>query len=331
MKKIISLLIVAAFTPFALIGCNPKTQESTTPEKETAVTLEELTILTANKDGNYYKAAQEMNEVLKQAGLSLNIKTSPGSYENIKELGAGNADLAFSQFDARGLINDLGTEEDKKLLDNTRFLAPISNEVIHIIINKSSGIETVADLNGKKVALGPPNSGTRVSALLILVYNDIYLKDNQDNFAVTLEVEESIKKVISGELDAAFYTTTPGAPLLKKISANEGRNIEILSIDDLSFIPESANIYIPGKIPGKTYPWQQEEVGVIATFSYILVNQSLEPEKVYEIAKTIYNKASELKANNPFWAELSIDAAQRDISIYKLPYHPGVVKFIEEQ
>lgn len=164
----------------------------------------------------------------------------------------------------------------------------------------------------------------------------------QENLS-NIEVEEAIKQVRGGQLDAAFYTAAVGTPLLKNISAQNGSMLKLLSFDRRFFrnqeqyfrenqqlFQDNTLGYVPAKIPANSYPWQQKEVNAISTSSFLYVNKLLGTQKVYNIAKAAYAKAPELKAQNQFWKLFSTTEAKKQISA-KLDYHPGVKKLIEQQ
>lgn len=345
MKKILSLLLATTLAPLALIACSPTKDSPTSekpPTKETANTPKEatppskdssvpkkaeFTTLTGGKTGNYYKAATELNEILAEIGFGLKIEESPGSIENIQKIGTGKIDIAFAQNDATALQRNVDKKEKTKIFDNLVVLAPVSDEVVHIVVNKKAGIKKLADLKGKKVAFGPKGSGTFVSAAVIYYANNI-----DDTAGIYQDVAESIEKVKKGELDAAFFTTAVGVPLLKDISAEDGKDLELLPIEDFSFVKSGKldRIYLKESIPANSYPWQTKEVKALATTSYILVKKDLDEDKVYEIAKAIYPKAKDLKSKNPFWKKFSIDEAKADLKD-GTPYHPGVAKFLKEK
>lgn len=325
MKKLFRLSFVALLTALMLILGNSVLEKSVTAQ-------EVVSILTAGKNSFYHQAASELQSSLKDSGFSLNIKESSGSSENLEELGKGASDLAFAQQDAMLLLRNLTDQNLAQLANNINVFAPINNEAIHIIVNSNSNIKDVKDLAGKRVAVGPEKSGTYISAILIYQISDLDVTAEQ---IIPMEVAEGIDKVSKGELDAAFYTAAVGAPLLKKINAQQGAKIKLLSIDR-QFLQENQKelvgdtvLYTPTKITAKTYPWQKQEVNTISTSSFLYVNKSLEPQKAYNLAKAVYPKSAALKAKDTFWNEFSIAKAKSQVKA-GLNYHPGVKKFLEE-
>lgn len=167
-----------------------------------------LSFLTTKQPSLYYQAATELNEVLKNSGFNLAIKEgSPGSFQNLIEIGNGRSDMAFAQQDAFYLLRNTGDKDVAKLAENIQIFAPVSSETIHLIVNTSSGIKNFADLKGKNVAVGLENSGTYVSAIFLYQLHNL---DVTQESLVPMDIKESIAKVSKGELDAAFYTAGLG-------------------------------------------------------------------------------------------------------------------------
>lgn len=325
MKKLFGLFFVALLTALMLILGNSVLEKSVTAQ-------EVVSILTAGKNSFYHQAASELQSSLKDSGFSLNIKESSGSSENLEELGKGASDLAFAQQDAMLLLRNLTDQNLAKLANNINVFAPINNEVIHILVNPNSKIKTMKDLAGKRVAVGPERSGTYISAILLYQISDLDVTAEE---IIPMEVTEGIEKVSKGELDAAFYTAVVGAPLLKEINAQQGAKLKLISLDQEFFKENQKELggdtvsYSPTKIPAKTYPWQGQEVNTISTSSFLYVSKSLEPQKVYNLAKAVYPKGAALKAKDTFWNEFSIAKAKSQVKA-GLNYHPGVKKFLEE-
>jgi TRAP transporter TAXI family solute receptor len=324
-RQALLLILLTLFTTIAVVFGQQFYPES-------AIAQDTVKVLTARKNSLYYKAATELAESLKDAGYKLDIQESPGSFQNLKDLGNGRADLAFAQMDAYALLRNAGDATIAKLANNVKVFAPINKEVVHIIANSSSSINGLSDLAGKTVGVGPENSGTYVSAVLLYQLNNLdVIREN----LVNVEVQDAIEQVRSGKLDAAFYTAGIGAPLLKNISADKGAKLKLIStdasalIDSKGFLGDNPELFTPEKIPANTYPWQKKEVSAMSTFSFMYVNKSLDEQKVYKLAKAVYSKAPTLNAKNPFWKMFSTNSAKGK-TFAKLDYHSGVKKLLSE-
>lgn len=327
MKKIFSFLLLSALTVIVFVAWNIAIAPPITAQ-------ETLTTLTARKDSLYYQAATELNALINKDGLMLKIQESPGSFSNLQDLGSGKADLAFAQQDVFKFLRSLSDPNLAKLAANIKVFAPVSNEVIHILVNRSSGINTLADLKGKSVAIGPEDSGTNKSAILLYQLSDI---DVTQESLIPMEITDAIAKVKTGEIDAAFYTAGLGAPLLKNLPATDAAKLKLLSIDETTFKSKQGIfredddvIYVPQTIPAKTYAWQSQAVNAVSTFSFLYINQSVALEKAYKLAKSAYPQAAKLKAQNRFWQAFGVKEAKSQ-RFQGLDYHAGVKQFLDQQ
>src|SRR3546814_2871702 len=78
------------------------------------------------------------------------------------ESGFSQSDVAYWAYTGTGLYEGKGKVEDLRLI------ATLYPETIHIVARKDAGIESVADLKGKRVSLDEPGSGTIVDARIVL-------------------------------------------------------------------------------------------------------------------------------------------------------------------
>ncbi|MDC0833753.1 TRAP transporter solute receptor unknown substrate 1 [Geitlerinema sp. FC II] len=321
MKGVVAAAIAVSAT-LGLVGC-----ESASPP-ETITPTETIAIAAGDTKGNYYQAAIDLRDLLRERGYAFEIRETTGSIANLEAVGTGEADLGFSQLDTRLYLEQFGDDAQRESLDNTQLFAPVSNEVLHLMVRRDSGIEEAADLAGKRVAIGPPNSGTFVTAF---VFYTLYgLDPETEPNLQRLDIETAVEGVLAGELDAAFFTSALGSPLLMELSAEAGEEIRLLALSERSRLEGLEGIYQPTTIPAKTYPWQSEAVPTFSTFSFIVVDRNLESQQVYRLAEAIYGKAEALQDKHSFWRLLGLEEATRDITISDLDYHEGVKEFVAD-
>lgn len=284
-----------------------------------------ISILTASKTGNYFKAATELAEVL-GSEYELDIKESPGSYHNIEQLGTGKANLAIAQFDTIMVYMAKGKEQ-QDMANNSLVLAPLSAEVVHIVANKKSKIKTLKDLKGKKIAVGPQHSGSWISAFNVMFYINKVNIDEDANIQ-KLPYEEMVNRLIAGELDAIFVTSAPGMPLLKDVDKKAAKKLVLLGLGKKFALPkELAWSYTVQEIPANTYPYQKKKVSALATRSFLLAGRNLDASAVEKLAKAIYENADKLREKSDIWKSVSQDKAKQDIKD-QYPYHDGVSKYL---
>ena len=280
-------------------------------------TLQADKILTGSKSGNYYKAATELNTILDD---KLVVTESEGSVDNLELLGNGKAKYAIVQLDTLTMFLRMGARQ-KKQANSALVVAPLTTELVHIIVNKKARIKSLKDLRGKKIGGGPEGSGSFVSCFTVMSYfNNV----NMQKYANTANesYEASLKKVRAGDLDAMFITTRPGMPLLKNLEEDAKKTIELLDVGTGNVPRDLRYIYSVRSIEAKTYPWQPKAARALATPAYLFAASKYSSAKVKKVAKALYEKADELKSKSDLWENVSVERAQRDKKM-GLGFHAG--------
>jgi uncharacterized protein len=124
-----------------------------------------LSIATASPDGAYYLHAQRYAELLVARGVKLDIQTSAGSQQNLEMLRSADklTDLAFVQ----GGFGYLGASSDARDRSQIETLSNVDVEPVWLF-SRHHDIESLNQLEGLRVAIGPPGSGSRNVALKLL-------------------------------------------------------------------------------------------------------------------------------------------------------------------
>ena len=108
------------------------------------------------------------------AGLVAVAKSSAGPVANVRAVSAGNYDSAL----VAAPVLDLATRAEtpfrgEKPITNLRAIAGVYREALYLVASRNANVATVADLEGKRVSVGTPGSGTREAALPVLAVNGL--------------------------------------------------------------------------------------------------------------------------------------------------------------
>jgi TRAP transporter TAXI family solute receptor len=159
---------------------------------------------TGRKDGAYYIFAQQYRDILARSDITLKIRTSAGSLQNIQRLEAREADLAFVQG---------GTTPSKGAKDLVS-LGSLYYEPLWVFYRGDIQMKRLTDLKGKKIAVGEKGSGTRPVALQLLKNNGI----SRSSAALSsLSGRNAANALLRGDLDAAFFIASPRSPVVHKL------------------------------------------------------------------------------------------------------------------
>ena len=286
-----------------------------------------LKMVTGDKGGNYHKGGETLKILAEKSGLTIDLINTDGAFQNVFEVGKNEANLGLVQIDVLAGLATLN-KEYKKLANNCLAIAPTELEFVHIVVNNSSNIKTFSDLKTKNVSVGSSNSGTAYTAGFMLAYLIKGVDVTSPNF-LNMDEEESLRKVVKGEIDAAFLTTTLNSTLLSQLGG-EDTPIRLLALNTREIPVKIKEAYYTEIIPPNTYPWQKDAVEVHATASFLIVSKDTDYKYVKKIVEIMYDNEEHLGNESHLW---SSNASKAFIQLKKLgiPYHPLVEKHLKSK
>ena len=160
-------------------------------------------IITSGPTGSIFQTnAEKYRVILARSHLKLTILPSHGSMENLQRLTdpSVKVDVGFVQ---GGVTN--GADFDKVVS-----LGSISYQPLLIFYRGTGTVETLAELSGKRLAIGPEGSGTRLLALTLLAANGI--EPGGTTALTNLQAEEASNALLKGDLEAVFLMGDSASP-----------------------------------------------------------------------------------------------------------------------
>lgn len=283
---------------------------------------------TGGTAGTYYPVGGMIANTVSQPGkLVVTAQASNGSLANVTGIAGGAVESGFSQADvASWAYTGKGVFEGKPAITGLRLIANLYPESVHVVVRKGSGIKSVADLRGKRVALDEPGSGTLINARTILAAYGIKEADIKPEYIKPNQAGDKLK---DGALDAFFFTGGSPAGAIAEL-ASSGAGIELLPIDgaQADALRKSDGFFAPDLIAEGTYK------GVGATKTLAVGAQWVTSDKadtaaVYEITKALFADAGQ-KAMGAGHAKGKFITKENAVRGAGIPFHPGAEKFYKE-
>lgn len=221
----------------------------------------EKNIMTGGTQGTYIQIGRDLARIGAECGLTLNVLESAGSLENFVGVrNRRNTQFGIVQSDVLEYLKtyEANDAEIQQAVKGVRIMFPLYNEEIHVLAKREIG--DVADLSGKKVAIGKQDSGTYLTASLIL---DILRVNDADRQPVA--ASDALGMLLADEIDAFFYVA--GAPA--SLFADERIDKEKYHLLPLTAAPLKAT-YTSASLPANTYPWQDEAVDLVAVKAVLM-------------------------------------------------------------
>ena len=279
-----------------------------------------LNIVTGGTGGVYIVLGAGLADVLsKKMKISASAQQTTASVDNMKFIGQGKADVAFTLADtAFDAIKGNAPFTEKV---DAQALAVIYGNYTHIVVKADSGINTIADLKGKRVSVGAAGSGTETIANRVL---EAYgLDPNKDIERQRLAAADSANGVRDNKLDAFFFSG--GLPVGAVVDLANSVKIKLLS--DTDAIKKMADkygpFYVPGKVPAGTYK-DVPETTVSSVQNLLVVSSKFDPAFARAILTTIFDNKPDLEIIHSAAKEMKLDSASVGSPI---PFHPGAIDF----
>jgi TRAP-type uncharacterized transport system substrate-binding protein len=152
-----------------------------------------IVITSGAADSAFGRTAERYRQILSRNGINLHILPSDGALENLQRLRNPKfkVDVGFVQ-------GGLATEEDRQLLIS---LGSIYHEPLWVFSRCSAPVRELAQLTGKRLAIGPEGSGTRVLVSELLKANGMKLDVER---LLPLGGEDAAAALRTGKADAIF-------------------------------------------------------------------------------------------------------------------------------
>lgn len=283
---------------------------------------------TGGTAGTYYPVGGAIANAVSQPGkIVVTAQASNGSVGNVNGIAGGALESGFSQSDvATWAQKGTGIFEGKPNIPGLRMIANLYPESLHVVVKKGSGIKSIADLKGKRVALDEPGSGTLINARIVLAAYGVKEADIKPEY---IKPNQAGDKMKDGSLDAFFFTGGAPAGAIAEL-ASSGSGIELLPIDgpQAEGLRMASPFFATDEIPADTYKGVAG-VKTLAVGAQWVTSDKADTETVYQITKALYSDATQktLAAGHAKGKFINLKNAVQGVGI---PFHPGAERFYKE-
>ncbi len=282
-----------------------------------------LNIGTGGTAGTYYPIGGAIAEVLNKEipGMSASAQSTGASVANINMLSDGEVDLATVQNDIAYYAAH-GTEmfQDKKV-DGLQGIASLYPETCQFVTLKSSGIKSLAELKGKRIAVGAVGSGVEANVRQILAAYGVTYSDIDAQYLSFAEGASALK---DGNVDVAVLTAGYPTASVQDIAAQNP--VRLLPVEGKAADALIAQypFYTKTVIPAGTYAGFDEEVPSVAVMAMLVAGPTVNDDLGYCVTKAIFSNLDRLQAAHAVGKQIAKDTAKTGMS---LPMNAGAEKY----
>jgi uncharacterized protein len=252
---------------------------------------------------------------------------SAGSVENVRRVNSGESDFGIAYSGDTYLARNGRLTNDTNKYTNVYAMAFLYGAPAHLIVLEKSGINEVADLEGRRVAVGGAGSGAAAAAQRY--FGAIGLWDNMK--VEFIGYSKAAAAIGDGLIDAMWVFA--GFPNSSVIQAAASNKIKILDTYDAGVKGGAFDqypFYAPLTIPAGTYSGVDYDVKSFQDSALWVASKQVSDDNVYNALANIYTKEglSYMVKVKSTAKSMSIEGALTGIVT---PVHPGAQKFWKEK
>ena len=252
---------------------------------------------------------------------------SAGSVENVRRANSGEIDFGIGYSGDTYLARNGRLTHDSNKYPNVMAVAFLYGAPAHLVVLEGSGINKVADLEGKRIAVGGAGSGAAAAAQRYFGAIGLWDKMNIEFIGYS----KAAAAIGDGLIDAMWiFAGYPNSSVIQAAASNKIKILDTWETGEKAGAFVQYPFYSPLTIPAGTYSGVDYYVKSFQDSALWIASKNVAPEHVYNALANIYTKdgLSYMVKVKSTARSMSIAGALTGIVT---PVHPGAQKFWKEQ
>ena len=283
----------------------------------------QITFKSAKTSSSYYQMAVEIAQAVKKdtdSKIIVTVEESQGSVQNVMETAFRGANYVFTTPPALVKLAQNGQAMFKNRsnpkFNDIRALFPIPSLAMHFVVSDKSGIDSFADMEGKKILLGKGTFGANEGAKYINLFG---LEGKID--LAQIELSNAVPALKNGQIDG--FVTSGSFPAPNVIEASAGTKVNILSFNDDQIAQTKRTKLV---IPAGTYAGQDKDITTTSLPVVVYTNSAMDDETAYTLTKAFWDQKKNMSDSSPWWKGVTTDM----LNNINGKIHPGAAKYYRE-
>lgn len=285
--------------------------------------MQQMTIATGSLGGTFYPIGSGIANIITNNvdGVNVIAEQSGGARENTylvndkkSDFGITNPDIAYYAYN--------GIENFENKLDIVA-VGSLHGSTFQIVTLPGSNVESVEDMKGKPIAIGPAGSGSNNVIKIVLEAYGMSLDDIVPSY---LGQSAGVDALKDGRVKAVAVLA--GSPTASLLELRATRKFEVVKIgnDILDKIESEQPYFNHITVPSSVYNLD-EDYGALLTLNVLITHPSLDDNFIYNVTKAIYENLDVLSEYHVAAKNIKLDDAPK----VPIPLHPGAEKYFKEK
>ncbi|MFJ5530833.1 TAXI family TRAP transporter solute-binding subunit [Streptomyces sp. NPDC093261] len=256
-----------------------------------------VTFSTGTPTGVYQKYGALLQHAIAKdlPHLDVRLLNSDGSQQNVRRVATGQADFTIAAADAVEAYR----LERQPGAGGLRGCARLYDDYVHLVVPRSSRVQSVADLKGRTVAVGPGGSGVRLIAEHVLAAAG--LDPKKDITALSDGIGTMPDLLKQHKIDAFFWSGgLPTSAITQLSNQFQIRLVPIGSdlVAKLHAQGGASRYYRAAVMPADAYPdiEQGSSVQTVAVANLLITREDMNADLTEKLTRTVIDSRDRIGA-----------------------------------
>ncbi|BAZ45662.1 TRAP transporter solute receptor TAXI family protein [Chondrocystis sp. NIES-4102] len=275
-----------------------------------------LTIAAGPSTAESFELSQVIAEQLSiySPRIKLRVLDTKGSEENLELLQQRKVQLA--SVPVSGDLNP-----------SIRLVSFLFDDVFQIVVAENSGIETIADLKGKRIAIPEPETDADEFFWILVKH---YRLSPEDIKEVSLSGTDANAAFLNNQVDAVFRVRPSGNKLIQELV--QQKQARIIAVDQAAALkvqyPKFKSALIPKGVYQGNSPIPQRDLPTVSVDRILISDERVNNDAIYEITRLLYEQRQFLTSRMPLSNEINPPDQTKGLI---LPIHAGAAKYYDRE
>jgi TRAP transporter TAXI family solute receptor len=241
--------------------------------------------------GQYLRFARALSQQARSRTVPL---VTHGGEENLELLREGKVQLALAQADsALAAYEGSGNFQQRGPAPGLRAIGSLYPEPVHVLVRGDASYAGIADLRGRRIAIGVPGSASRTTVLRVLEAHGLAPRDFQPR---ELPLADALVALRRREVDAVLQVIGVPADSVREALSEVPLKLLPLGERAMAQLAGARRGLFAHTIPAGSYPAQGRDVRTVATAALMLVSAELSETEVANLTRFVFQNGRDFAA-----------------------------------
>jgi TRAP transporter TAXI family solute receptor len=291
----------------------------------TPASRQPVVLLTGPSGGAYSPLGEALADIYNAKLSSVHVTATSadgpqGAAANARAIEDGKAQLAFSRADLA--FRQFQQSQEERQSSHLRSIAVVYTNVVHLLVNRKSGITRGEDIGGHRVMVGEESLGGGL-ARIVVEGHGVSLSD----VTTVSNARDAFTRLRAGTLDVRIFAS--GYPLAGIEDVGPGSPIALLPLSPAAIerMRSGFPFFKPAVIPKGTYKGQEADVQTVGIDGLLLCHESIPESVVYDLTRTLFSALPDLVKTET--SARLINAVNAPAT--PVPLHAGAARYYRER